>query len=118
METKLYEKGNEDMRGDEYCKNDRVSGLKVSIRLETISTVVCAFMHARSPQLCLTLCNPIYCNLPCSSVHGIFQAGILKGVAMRSPRDLPGPGIELTSLMSPAMVGGLLPLAPPGKPHQ
>ena len=25
-------------------------------------------------QLCLTLCDPMDCSLPCSSVHGIFQA--------------------------------------------
>ena len=27
-------------------------------------------MHAKSPQLCLTLCNPMDCSLPGSSVHG------------------------------------------------
>ena len=47
-----------------------------------------------STQLCLTLCNPIDCSLPGSSVHGIFQARILEWVAMPSsrgssqPRDL------------------------------
>ena len=29
-------------------------------------------------QLCLTLCNPIDCSLPGSSVHGIFQARVLE----------------------------------------
>ena len=29
-------------------------------------------------QLCLTLCNPMGCCLPGSSVHGIFQARILE----------------------------------------
>ena len=36
-------------------------------------------MHAcmlRSLQLCLTLCNPMDCNLPGSSVQGISQAAI------------------------------------------
>ena len=32
--------------------------------------------------LCPTLCNPMVCSLPGSSVHGIFQAGILKWVAI------------------------------------
>ena len=32
-------------------------------------------------QSCLTLCNPMGCNLPGSSVHGIFQARILGWVA-------------------------------------
>ena len=31
-------------------------------------------------QLCLTLCDPMYCSLPGSSVHGIFQARILEWV--------------------------------------
>ena len=29
-------------------------------------------------QLCLTLCNPMDCNPPGSSVHGIFQARVLE----------------------------------------
>ena len=32
-------------------------------------------------QSCPTLCNPIDCSLPGSSVHGIFQARILQWVA-------------------------------------
>ena len=45
-------------------------------------------------QSCLTLCNPMYCSPPCSSVHGILQARVLEWVAMPSPGDLPDPGIE------------------------
>ena len=37
-------------------------------------------------QLCLTLCNTMDCSLPCSSVHGIFQARILEWVAISSSR--------------------------------
>ena len=33
---------------------------------------------AKSLQSCLTLCNPMDCSLPGSSVHGILQARILK----------------------------------------
>ena len=43
---------------------------------------------------------------PGSSVHGILQARILVWVAMPSSRDLPDPGIEPTSLTSPALAGG------------
>ena len=32
------------------------------------------------------LCNPLYCSLPGSSVHGIFQARILEWVAISSSR--------------------------------
>ena len=33
-------------------------------------------------QLCPALCNPVDCSLPSSSVCGIFQARILKWVAI------------------------------------
>ena len=33
-------------------------------------------------QLCLTLCDPMDCSPPNSSVCGILQAGILEWVAM------------------------------------
>ena len=35
---------------------------------------------------CLTLCDPINCSPPGSSVHGIFQLRILKWVAIPSSR--------------------------------
>ena len=37
-------------------------------------------------QLCPTLYNPMDCNLLCSSVHGIFQARVLEGIAISSSR--------------------------------
>ena len=33
-------------------------------------------------QLCLTLCDPMDCSLPGSSVHGIFQARVLEWAAI------------------------------------
>ena len=33
-------------------------------------------------QSCLTLCDPMDCSLPGSSIHGIFQARVLKWVAI------------------------------------
>ena len=33
-------------------------------------------------QSCPTLSNPMDCSLPGSSVHGIFQAGVLEWVAI------------------------------------
>ena len=36
-------------------------------------------MHAESLKSCLTLCNPMDCSPPGSSVHGILQARILGG---------------------------------------
>ena len=37
-------------------------------------------------QLCLTLCSPMDCSPPGSSVHGIFQARILEWVAISYSR--------------------------------
>ena len=37
-------------------------------------------------QSCPTLCGPMDCSLPGSSVHGIFQARILEWVAIFFPR--------------------------------
>ena len=52
---------------------------------------------------------------PGSSVQRILQARILEWVAIPPPGDLPDRGIEPTSLMSPALAAGSLPLVPPGK---
>ena len=37
---------------------------------------------AKSLQLCLTLCDPMDCSPPGSSIHGIFQARILEWCAI------------------------------------
>ena len=37
---------------------------------------------SENDQSCLTLCNPMDCSPPGSSVHGILQAGILEWVAI------------------------------------
>ena len=36
------------------------------------------YVHAKSRQSCLTLCDPMDCSLSDSSVHGIFQARVLE----------------------------------------
>ena len=43
-------------------------------------------------------CHPMDCSLPGFSVHGIFQARILKWIAISPPGDLPDPGIKPASL--------------------
>ena len=84
---------------------------------EKLGVCVCVCARVRSvAQSCLTLCGPMDCSLPGSSVSGVLQAGILEWIAMPFSRDLSDPGIEPTSLMSPALQAGSLPLAPPGKP--
>ena len=41
---------------------------------------------AKLLQSCLTLCDPMDCSLPGSSVHGILQARILEWAARRFSR--------------------------------
>ena len=54
---------------------------------------VCVCVCVLVAQTCLTLCNPLDCSPPGSSVHGILQARILEWVAIpffrgsSQPRD-------------------------------
>ena len=73
-------------------------------------------LHAKLLQLCQTLCEPMDCSPPGSSVHGTLQARILEWVAMPFSRDLPHPGIEPGSPVSPALAAGVFTTEPPGKP--
>ena len=77
---------------------------------------------AKSIQLCLTLCDPMDCSPPGSSVHGILRARILEWVALPSFRGSSQPRIELASLMSNlCWQAGSLQLVPLGsydKPRQ
>ena len=52
------------------------------------------------------LCNPMDCSPPGCSVHEILQARILEWVAFPSPRDLPVPGINPSSLATPPLADG------------
>ena len=47
---------------------------------------LCVCACAKLPQSYPTLCNPMECSPPGSSVHGILQARILEWVAMPSSR--------------------------------
>ena len=69
-------------------------------------TVCCAQSH-------LTLCDPMDCSLPDSSVCGIFQQEYWSGLPFLSPVDLPNPGIQSESLASPALAGRFFTTEPP-----
>ena len=62
-------------------------------------------VHAKSLQQSPALCDPKDCSPPGASVHGIPQARILEWAPCPPPGDLPGPGIESPSLVSPAQAG-------------
>ena len=47
-----------------------------------INTVLNRKKETEVAQACLTLCNPVGCSTPGSSVHGIFQARVLEWVAI------------------------------------
>ena len=80
-----------------------------------IYVCVCMCVLAKSLQLCPTLCNPMDGSLPDSSVRGILQASILKWILpCFPPGDLPDPGIEPMSSMSPALQADSLPLSHQG----
>ena len=70
------------------------------------------YMYLVTPS-CPTLCDPMDCSLPGSSVHGILQVRILEWVTMTSPGDLPDPGMNPRS---PALQEDSLPSEPSGKP--
>ena len=59
-------------------------GLMVLLTSSSYSYLFCC---CSASQLCPTLCNPIDCSPPGSSVHGIFQARILKWVAISFSKE-------------------------------
>jgi len=66
-------------------------------------------------QSCPTLCNPMDCSPPGSSVHGISQARILEWVAISFSRGSSQPRVwaHLSCL-----AGGFFIPEPPGKPNR
>ena len=64
-------------------------------------------------QSCPTLCDPMDCSQPDSSIHGILQIRILEWVDMPSSRgDLHDSGIKPTSPDSLALAGGFFTTEP------
>ena len=70
-------------------------------------------------QLCLTLCDPMDCSPPGSSVHGnfFFRQEYSSKLPLSPSGDLPDPGIEPASPVSPALAGGFFTTVPSGKPQ-
>ena len=76
--------------------------------------IIKGIMYVLVAQSCLTLCDPMDCRLPCSSVHGIPQAKNWSGLPFPTPGGLPKPLIELCY---PALQTNFLPSESPGKPR-
>ena len=86
-----------------------------------VCVCVCSCTYAHLPSVnkfYLTLCNPLDCSQPGSSVHGIFQARMLERVAISYSRGSSRSRNlnEPMSPASPALAGGFCTSAPPGKP--
>ena len=60
----------------------------------------------------MTLCNPMDCSLPGSSIHGISRQEYWSGLPFPSPGDHPDPGIEHRS---PTLREDTLPTEPTRK---
>ena len=61
-------------------------------------------------QSCLTLCDPVDCSPPGSSIHRFSRQEYWSGLPFPSPGDLPNPGIK------PALQADALTSESPGKP--
>ena len=62
---------------------------------------MCAYI-----QSCLTLCDPIDCSPPGSSVHWVLRQEYWSGLPFPTLGDPSNRGIKATSLLSPALTGG------------
>ena len=76
-------------------------------------TSLCCCLVAKS---CLTLCNPMDCIPPSSSVHGISQAGILEWVAISFSKGSSWTWDRIPPCVSPALRADSLPLSHWGRP--
>ena len=72
--------------------------------------MLCHFSHVQLFVMLWTIAHQVPLSM------GILRQEYWSGLPFSSPKDLPDPGIEPTSLMSPALAMGSLPLVPPGKP--
>ena len=72
----------------------------------THNTLLCA-LHAKSLQLRPTFCQPMDCSPPALLSMGFSRQEYWSGLPFPPPGDLPDPGAELASLMSPAFVDGI-----------
>ena len=100
-----------------------------SKKVISVRSVIAGFLHSwkletrqqsrlgvcSASQSSQSLCNPVDCGPPGSSVHGVFPARLLEWVAVSHSRWPLDPGIEPGSLASPALAGGFFTTVPPGK---
>ena len=81
-----------------------------------IISPACARVRAKLLQSCLTLCDPVHCSLPGSSVLRILQQEHWSGLPCPPPGVFPTQGLNPGLLCLLHWQAGSLSLAPPGKP--
>ena len=86
----------------------KVSG-EIALRIWFLSYNMCVLVA----QSCPTLCDPMDCSPPGSSVHGILQAGTLEWVAISSYRKSSQPR---DGICIPDTAGGFFTTELPGTP--
>ena len=101
---KQIEKWTKMQKGDYSRKNSNC--------LQIYSVCTCAKLL----QLCPTLCNPVDCSLPGSSVHGILRATTLKWVAMPSSRGSSWPKDQTCIFWGSCTAGRFFTTELPGNP--
>ena len=93
--------------------------ITINYPVHTKSTLTMSSAHTHKKgkmvvtQSCLTLCDPMDCSPPGSSVHGILQARILEWAAISFSR---GSSQPKNRTHSPALQADSLLTEPPGKP--
>ena len=76
----------------------------------------CRKEYFQFAQSCLILCDPIECSPPGSSVHEFSSQEYWSGLPFFPPGDLPYPGIEPVSPVSPKLAGRFFTAEVPRKP--
>ena len=67
---------------------DQTDNIRLQRKHRNPRTTATSASLSEVTQSCPTLCNPINCSLPGSSIHGIFQARILEWVAYQAPPSM------------------------------
>ena len=94
---------------------DRTQVSRIADSLQLSDQGVCV-QRAKLLQSCPTLCDPMNCSPPDSSVHGILQASIPGWAAMPSSRGSFQPRDGTCVSWESCTAGGFLTAEPPGKP--
>ena len=81
--------------------------------LQEICMYIC--MYVLVAQLCPAVCDLMDCSLPL--FIGFSRQESWSGLPFPSPGNLPDPGIEPASLVSPMFAGRFFTTEPPGKPY-